>query len=382
MRRVFFLCCCFVCSAVFGQGNEAPVTVSPATAVLMEQARSITASLDDNTLAAQLLLTSIDGRSSLPSSMKNLLERIPAGGIMFFRYNLDSSKEDAKKLLSEAAEAVSINAGIPPFMAVDHEGGLVHRFGPGVERLPSAYSFWQLAQREGRAASLARAETLYRRSAEEIRELGINLVLAPLAETLNNENRVFLETRSYGPDHDFTEEAALVFIKSMDASGIAATLKHFPGNSAVDPHYGVASLDLDKKQLDEMVKPFAGIIDRIDVPFVMLSHVKLPALDGRHASLSRTVIQDWLRGELGFEGIVLADDYSMGAVSASGQRLGATVVEALNAGVDMIMVWPRDLSAVHAFILEAVREGRLSRERLRDAATRIIAVKLRYFFSP
>jgi beta-N-acetylhexosaminidase len=349
------------------------------TAFFMERAAIIAASMDDSALAAQVLLTGIDGRGALPSAMGALLGRIPAGGVMLFRFNLNTSTEDVRRLLAETSGLIAARAGVPPFLAVDHEGGLVHRFGPGVERLPSAFSFWQLAERQGWDAALARAETLYRRSADEIRNLGINMVLAPVAETLNEENRIFLETRSYGPDADFTEAAASAFIANMRAAGIASVVKHFPGNTAIDPHFDISSLYEDKAALDEMVKPFAGIIQKLDPPSIMLSHVMVPALDSqRNASLSRIVIQDWLRGELGFEGIIMSDDYSMGAVTALGLNHRAATVEALNAGVDMIMVWPHQLSSVHAVILEALGDGRLSRERLMDAASRIIAVKLRY----
>ena len=360
-----------VCACIFAQIGGHPRFSS--------QAAAIAASLDDSTLAAQVLLTGIDGRASLSTDMKALLERMPAGGIMLFRYNLDSTKAEVKKLLSEAYDLVALGAGIPPFMAVDHEGGLVQRFGPGVERLPSALSFWELAQREGRAAALARAETLYRRSAVEIRELGITLVLGPVAEILDGENGVFLETRSYGSDPAFTEAAAAVFVRSMDAEGIACVVKHFPGNSAADPHRGVSVLTDGKAALDGMVRPFAGIISRAAPQAVMVSHVLVPALDGEHnASLSRAVIEGWLRGELGFEGIVLADDFAMGAVASSGISPAAAAVEALNAGIDMIMVWPNNIAAVHASILGALEDGRLSRERLLEAAGRIIEGKIRY----
>jgi beta-N-acetylhexosaminidase len=156
-------------------------------------------------------------------------------------------------------------------------------------------------------------------------------------------------------------------------------VKHFPGNTAVDPHSGSSILKADKAALDEMVKPFAEIISGGGVPALMLSHVMVPALDGqKNASLSRRVIGDWLRGELGFDGIVLADDFSMGAIAATGLGPAAAAVEALNAGVDMIMVWPKDLAAVHASILNALKAERLPRERLLEAAARVIAGKMRY----
>ena len=342
-------------------------------------AAAIASSLDDNFLAAQVLLTGIDGKAVLSAAQKTLLEKIPAGGIMLFRYNLDSAKEEVKNFLSGAAAAVSAGSGIPPFMAVDHEGGLVHRFGPGVEKLPSAFSFWELARKEGRDAALHNADTLYRFSAGEIRELGITLVLGPVAEMLNDDNRLFLETRSYGSDPDFVQDAASVYIKNMDAAGIACVVKHFPGNTASDPHSGASILRGGKAALDEIVKPFAGLIRDFPPSAVMLSHVMVPALDpNRNASLSAPVINDWLRGELGFNGVILADDFSMGAVAASGLSPAGAAVEALRSGVDMIMAWPGNVNEIHTAILRAMSDGRLPRGRLLEAAGRIIEEKIRY----
>ena len=343
-----------------------------------QAAASIAASLDDNALSAQLLLAGIDGRGSLTAAMRSLLEKTPAGGIMLFRYNLDSPKEDVKKLLSESSGLIAQKTGIPPFVAVDHEGGLVNRFNSDVEKLPSAFSFWELAEKEGRDEALARAESLYSRSAKEIRELGINMVFGPVAEILNDDNKQFLETRSYGNDTDFTIAAASAYIKSIEQEGIASVVKHFPGNSAADPHTGASSLTAGKAALDEMVKPFMAIIGSLAPPAIMISHAVVPAIDSKNSSLSQAVIDLWLRGELGFTGIVIADDFSMGAVAAAGISPARAAVEALNAGVDMIMAWPKDLAAIHEAILEALLSGQLKRERLLEAAERVISTKLRY----
>jgi len=367
----------FISPGLFSQ----TITVAD-SALYSKQAVEIAASMSDSVLAAQVLLAGIDGKTRLTPAMRSILERVPAGGVLLFSYNLDTPKEDVKKLLAETTSLIKVGAGIAPFVAVDHEGGVVHRFGPGVERLPSAFSFWELAQKDGRETSLAKAETLYRRSAQEIRELGITMVLGPVAETIDDENRRFLETRSYGSDHDFTTAAASAFIKSMNDSGIASAVKHFPGNGAADPHDKSAAIGASKAILDEMVRPFSALIRSLSPAIVMLSHVMVPAMDSqKNASLSSKVIKDWLRGELGFRGIVLADDFSMGAIAARGLSPGAAAVEALNAGVDMIIVWPKDVIAVHSSILNALGERRISRERLVEASSRIITEKLRYDIS-
>jgi beta-N-acetylhexosaminidase len=382
VRFGFFLLIILICSGVLSSGLFSQTATAADNALYSRQAVQIAASMSDSVLAAQVLLAGIDGKTRLTPAMRGILERVPAGGVVLFSYNLDTPKEDVKKLLSETTGIVSKGAGIAPFVAVDHEGGVVHRFGPAVERLPAAFSFWELAEKTGREASLARAETLYRRSAQEIRELGVTMVLGPVAETLNDENRKFLGSRSYGTDHDFTAAAASAFIKSMNAFGIASAVKHFPGNGAADPHDGAAAIRAGKAVLDEMVMPFAALIRSLDPSAIMLSHVMVPALDSqKNASLSGKVINEWLRGELGFNGIVLADDFSMGAVAARGLSPGAAAVEALNSGVDMVIVWPKDVTAVHASILNALKDRRVSRERLLEAASRIITEKLRYGIS-
>jgi beta-N-acetylhexosaminidase len=343
-----------------------------------EEASRIAASMDDSTLAAQCLLAVVDNRAFFSDPMKILLQEIPAGGIILFRYNLTGTKDEIRSFLKELSDFIELASGVAPFMTVDHEGGLVHRFGPGIYRLPAPYSFWEMAQSEGEAAALRAVEELAQFSGEEISDLGINLNLAPVAEFLSPKNQAFLDTRSYGPDPDFTEKAASAFIRGMESAGIAWTIKHFPGNSAEDPHYRLSEIQEDLSTLDAMVRPFRGIIKNLHVPVLMLSHSVVPALDPqRNASLSPVLINTWLRDELGFSGIVLADDFSMEAVTARGINAEEAVIQALNAGVDMIMCWPSNMRSLHRAILGALKEERLPRQRLLEAAERIIAEKLR-----
>jgi beta-N-acetylhexosaminidase len=354
-----------------------------------DRAAGIAAALDDRRLAAQVLMTGIDGRGSLTAPMEALLREIPAGALMLFRYNLNTPKEAippflgaCSALIAEASRtdpAAAVPAsGIPPFIAVDHEGGPVHRFGEGVRRLPSPASYWEAAQSRGREAALAALEEDARQSGTELRALGINLNLAPVAEVLTEENRAFLGDRSYGPEAAFVEAAAAAFIRGMEGAGVPCVVKHFPGNSGADPHTTAAVIPGSREELASMTAPFAALIRTRPPPALMVSHALVPAWDReRPASLSPAVIGTWLREGLGFRGFILGDDFSMGAIAALGLSPGEAAVEALNAGVDMVMTWPPELAAVHGAILGALREGRLSRERLREAAARIIREKLR-----
>jgi beta-N-acetylhexosaminidase len=356
---------------------------SPREDALRARAVQLAKRLDDRALAAQVLLTGIDGKGSLDNGMGALLRRIPAGGIMLFRYNLSIKKTEIAPFLEAVSGAVRSGGGIAPFIAVDHEGGYVHRFGEGVTRLPAPLAYWEKIRtgEEGRAGGKTRRETLAEveedafRSGKEIRGLGITLNLAPVAEVLTDGNRAFLDDRSYGPDAAFVEAACAAFIRGMERAGILCAVKHFPGNTGDDPHNGKSVLTADRAELNRMAAPMIRLLKSPRPPVVMVSHVLASAWDGeRSASLSPAVIGSWLRGELGFGGLVLADDFAMGAVARNPEE---AAVEALNAGVDMLMAWPLNINAIHAAILDALREGRLSRARLEDAAARIIYEKLR-----
>jgi beta-N-acetylhexosaminidase len=370
-----------------------PAGAGDRAALRREEALRLARRLDDRALAAQVILAGLEGKNYLSPELRGILERVPAGGVLLFRHNLNAPKERVRVFIAELSELITAagggvtggaasgppEAGIPPFVAVDHEGGQVHRFGLGVERLPAAESWRAMAEREGREKALAALEEASRRSAGEIRSLGITFNLAPVAEILNDENRLFLGSRSFGPDGDFVEAAAAVFVKAMDGAGIASALKHFPGNSAQDPHGAPGRLDAPGEELSRMTRPFAGVIRSRNPSAVMVSHVVVTAWDRENnASLSKKVITGKLRGELGFEGIILADDFSMAAVASRGLGPGEAAVAALNAGADMIMAWPPTILGVHAAILKALEDGSLGRERLREAAARIIAEKLRY----
>ncbi|MDR0601146.1 MAG: glycoside hydrolase family 3 protein [Treponema sp.] len=345
------------------------------------RAAAIVSTLDERLLAAQVILAGVDGRRSLGGAMKELFRDCPAGGIMLFRYNLDAGKEAAKAFLAECAAfigAAGSPLGIPPLVAVDHEGGPVDRFGPGILRLPAA-AFWrELADRDGKEAALLALEEAAFKSGKEIRELGITVNLAPVAEVLNAENFSFLEGRSFGEDPLFVEAASAAFMRGMGRAGISCTLKHFPGNTGIDPHRASPVLGGDAAALAEMARPFAALIREMRVPAVMVSHALVPALDGeRIASLSPAVMEGWLREKLGFRGIILADDFSMGAVRDSGGGPEDAAVASLASGADMIMAWPSTLRRTHAAILAALEDGRLSREGLRKSAERIVAEKIR-----
>jgi beta-N-acetylhexosaminidase len=364
--------------AASGGGNEDKAIDSivvnettPALDPFKIRAAEIAASLDDRLLAAQVCICGIDGRGFLPAHMKTLLAECPAGGIVLFRYNLDTENGAIRSLIAETVSFIQDESGIPPFVSVDHEGGDVNRFLPGVARLPSAASYWELSTKDGKEEALEKIGTDSFEAGSVMNGLGVNLNFAPVAESLNDENRVFLGSRSYGPDPSFSAEAAAAFVRGMEQVGVLCAIKHFPGSAGEDPHRFPSVI---KGDIDELVFPFTALI-AAGARAVMVTHSAVPQLDSEIASLSPVIMGKWLREELGFDGIVICDDFSMTAAgSAKGEE---AAIRSVAAGADMVLVWPPDIRRTHRAFLAALEDGRLPRERLQDAAERIILEKLR-----
>jgi beta-N-acetylhexosaminidase len=385
---VFLLISCLCCTpkkenvlvAAEDPGREDQIVRTDQSGGLAVAARRIAETLSDSQLAGQLIMGGIDAAGSLSTSEKKRLGDTKPGAIMLFRKNLPADR-DAIRIMTGEINAVYLSdqtGNIKPFIAVDHEGGSVHRFQGNIERLPPPLSYYELAKTNGAGRTLLKIETDAERSAKEINELGINMNLAPLVEALNDKNQAFLQDRSYGWDIDWVSAAACAFIRGMSRGNIACVIKHFPGNSDVDPHQKIAVLSGTEADLERLSLPFYTVIAQTPPGGVMVSHIIAQAWDSEHnGSLSSIVIQEKLITNGQFQGIVLADDFRMGGT------LGDVSIEkkslaALNAGADMVMAWPADIYSIHKTLLAALQSGKLSRERLLDAATRIITQKLRY----
>jgi len=352
-----------------------------------ELAFRLAENFDDRRLAAQVIISGVDGRGQLIQDMKILLTECPAGGIMLFRYNLDAGNDAIQEMIAGISELIESESSIRPFVAADHEGGAVNRFRPGVADLPAASSYWETAQIKGKNAAVTQiaADSYY--AGKTIGALGINMNFAPVAEYLNQYNNVFLADRSFGPDPAFAADAAAAFIAGMDLAGILCAAKHFPGSAGTDPHYFSSVLPGGREAVAAFAAPFESLVFDGRARAIIVSHTLVPAVDSNNiASLSRTVLDGWLRQEWGFEGIIICDDFSMasarsqaseGSLGASGQRPETLAVQSLAAGADMILVWPPDLRRTHREIQAALIDGRLSSDRLREAAGRILAQKIR-----
>jgi len=341
---------------------------------LLEQSWEIVSSMDNRLLVSQILISGIDSRGTLSSGMKTLLKDIPAGGIMLFRFNLNVDSESNRVLVSDLVSQIKNEIDIPPFIAIDHEGGTVYRFFNRFAYLPNAISYYEIFQEHGRLEALAKIEEDSLISGREINSLGFNMNFAPIAEYLIKDNYDFLQYRSYGPDPVFTAQAAIAFTRGMEQAGVLCVAKHFPGSAGPDPHYSASVLTKNKSHLDFFVSPFSALINN-GARAIMIAHTAAPAVDTTIASLSSAVMQTWLRDELGFTGLIITDDFTMAA--AGNIRPEEAAVQSVIAGADMVLVWPAHLRRTHTAFITALENGRLSPERLQDAALRVVYEKLR-----
>lgn len=297
----------------------------------------------------------------------------PVGGVVYFARNLLTREQTASML-----ENIQSFSKIPLFLAVDEEGGRVSRLGSnpdmGVTQFPAMASFTDPAAVYEVGATLGR----------ELRELGFNLDFAPVADVVTNPANTEIGDRSFSSDPEVAAAMVAAAVRGMEDHGLLSTLKHFPGHGGTDTdtHDGrsVTERTLEEMREAEFLPFRAGI--EAGAPLVMVGHLSAPRLQGDDtpSDLSKAVVTDILRGELGFEGLVVTDAQNMGAIT-DGYTSAEAAVAALEAGVDLVLM-PADLSQAVAGVLAAVADGRLTEARVDESVTRILTAKYEYGFVP
>lgn len=312
--------------------------------------------------------------------IRTLLQRYEVGGVIYFRRNIESVKQLAALShgLQQLAKEVS---KVPLFVSIDQEGGMVARLDhEGMSRIPGNMAL-------GAANDPQLTTEVAALAAKEMQALGINLNFAPCVDVNNNPANPVIGVRSFGenPEHVAVHGAAA--IRGYQENGVSATAKHFPGHgdTAVDSHLGLAVVPHDKERLRQIeLVPFKKAIEA-EVDAIMTAHVIFPAFepDEIPATLSRRVLTDLLREELGFNGLIVTDCLEMQAISKHfGVKEGA--VRAIEAGADLVLVshtLSEQIAAIE-YVYEAVESGRLSEERIDASVQRILALKEKRIGNP
>jgi beta-N-acetylhexosaminidase len=288
------------------------------------------------------------GGIALEPDERDLLAHPQVGSVILFTRNYEGRDQLARLV----AEIHGIRT--PPLLvAVDQEGGRVQRFREGFTRLPPLREIGRRFAAD-RAAGLALARQLGWLMAAELRAVGVDMSFAPCVDLDYGVSGV-IGDRALHADAAAVSELAVAYMLGMRDAGMAATAKHFPGHGAVAADSHVA-LPVDRREwpdIESDLRPYRRLIAN-GLPAVMAAHVVFPAVDERPASLSRRWIGDVLRGELGFQGAVFADDLSMAGAVAWGD-IGTRAALAREAGCDVLPVCNDRRSALA--LIESLRSA-------------------------
>ena len=319
-------------------------------------------------------LTGADVVTAAGEMTRTALEGCPVGGLIYFSQNLENPAQTTTMLQSLQEMAVEIT-GYPLILALDEEGGTVTRIAQnpqfGVENVGNMAD---LTYSEGAEGAFNAGASI----GAYLKACGFNVDLAPVADVLTNPDNTLLQDRSFGRTGALVAMMDSAFLKGLKTAGIAGTLKHFPGHggAAEDSHTGLAVNYAGREELRETEwLPYAQCIAE-GAQIVMVGHIAVPEITGdmTPASLSGTLIDGVLRGEMGFDGLVITDALNMGAVTET-YGSAAAAAEALRAGADMLLM-PADFPAARQGVIDAVRSGSLPEERLNEAAARILRFRM------
>ncbi|MBE7040967.1 MAG: glycoside hydrolase family 3 protein [Ruminococcaceae bacterium] len=316
-------------------------------------------------------ITKIGTAVAAGETTRQAIEKYPVGGIVYFAKNFESRDQTIQMISNTQSYSE-----IPVFISVDEEGGRVSRLGSngamGTTKHPPMKQI-------GDGGDAKKAYEVGKTLATELKALGFNVDFAPDADVLVNAGNTEIGDRSFGSDPALVASMVESTVKGMQENGLSATLKHFPGHGStqVDSHtgYSASTRTLEQLRQSEFL-PFKNGIDA-GADFIMVSHMTLvnAVTEKVPASISKEVITDMLIDELGYQGIIITDSFSMGAITQNYSAKDAAV-RAIKAGVDMILM-PADLEATHAAIVSAVESGDISRGRIEQSVRKILALKLK-----
>jgi beta-N-acetylhexosaminidase len=294
-----------------------------------------------------------------------------AGGVCLFKRNIAGAEQVA--VLNDALREMLAD-WIPPFIAVDQEGGNVVRILDGAVVLPGNMAL-------GATRSEELAYEAGREQARTLKLLGFNMNLAPVLDVNVNPRNPVIGIRSFGDRPDLVTHLGLAFVRGQQDADIVTVAKHFPGhgNTDADSHRALPVMRETRAELMEQIAPFREVIRR-GLDGLMTAHVAIPAVTGSDlpATLSRSILTRMLRKEIGFDGLVVTDELEMEAI-ARRYGVGHAAVMAVAAGADMVLIpWrPEKKTEVYRALLQAARDGELPMSRIDEAVRRILVVKAR-----
>ena len=332
-----------------------------------EKVDKLVANMSDADKVGQLLMIGIHGKT-LNDDAKFMLNEYRVGGIILFDRNMES-KDQVKSLITDINKTGK-SAGLTPlFIGIDQEGGAVARMEDQLIKVPPAEELGK--------EPIEQAVSLAKQSGTELKDLGFNINFAPVADL------GLTYGRSFSTNPDEVVRYARAVGKAYDEAGLWYSYKHFPGigKTDVDLHADTSVVPVSKETLlNEDTKVFVNLIkqSKPNTYAIMVSHAMYPQIDADHpSSLSKAIITDWLRKDMGYNGVVVTDDMDMGAL-AKHYTFGDMAVQSILAGSDILLVCHEYEHMQEAYngLMKAVKDGSISKERLDESVKRILLMKM------
>ncbi len=346
---------------------------------LVEQAAQIVSGMTLEEKVAQMFFITPEaltgyGQVTVAGDATNeAYQKYPVGGLIYNSQNLVDI-DQTKTMMAKMQQYADSRISLPVFLGVDEEGGSVTRIASN-----EAYGLTNVDNMSDIGAT-GDTQNAYQAGVTigtYLSDLGFNLDFAPVADVLTVSDSV-IGNRSFGTDSELVASMALSELQGLESMGIQGVVKHFPGHGGVsgDSHSGAVSTDKSLEELfaSELV-PFQRAIDG-GAEFLMVGHIAAPNVTGDDtpASLSKVMITDVLRTQMGYQGVVITDAMNMTAITANHAADEAAVL-AVNAGADMILM-PEDFGKAYNGVIDAVNNGTIEEYRINEAVVRIVKAKL------
>lgn len=310
--------------------------------------------------------------STMDNTLKSALTDVKPGGFILFKDNI-TTYENTLKFIKD----IKSTSDIPMFISIDQEGGNVQRLLALSDKEVSNIPYMSYV---GETNDTALAEEVGKVIAEELRVFGINMDFAPVIDVYSNEDNKVIGKRAFGSDSKLVSRMGIALAKGLLDNSVIPVYKHFPGhgNTSVDSHSALPIVDKTKEELLSLdLVPFKDAIEN-GAEVIMIGHLAVPEItkDNTPASLSKTLITDFLKGEMGYSGLVITDALNMGALTNYYSQ-EEIYVKAIEAGVDILLM-PSSSRKALATIKEAVANGTITEEQINESVRKILTLKYKY----
>lgn len=321
----------------------------------------------------QMIIVGFHGYE-INADFRKIIEDYKIGGVILFKRNIQNSKQLLE--LNNNIKIINSKNKLPLFISVDEEGGTVTRLPEGSTKFPSNEVIGKINDKN---LSYEIGNVI----GTELKAFGFNMDFAPVLDIYSNPENTVIGDRSFGNNPEIVSTLGIATMKGFQNTMVIPVVKHFPGHgdTKIDSHIGLPIVNFHKERLDKFeLIPFKNAINE-EADVVMAAHIVFPQIDNTNkpATLSKNILTDILRDELNFQGVVITDDFEMGAIT-NNYEIKDAAVESIKAGADIILVCHTAEKQIEILerLKEAVHSGEISIERIDESVRRIIKLKEKY----